>query len=179
MPYVSALVKEVLRWQNVTPLAIPHFLTTEDEYRGYRLPAGSVIIGNTWAILHDEDMYPDPYTFKPERFLLDGKPNPAVKDPTRPSDSGGGMVIESNRDRHPMIYHRHRICPGRHMARSSIWIAVVSILATFNVDKAVDDEGRVIKPTFKYLSAPVSAPLPFKCSITPRSNAAVALIQCI
>jgi cytochrome P450 len=26
-------------------------------------------------------MYPDPYAFKPERFLLDGKLNPAVKDP--------------------------------------------------------------------------------------------------
>ncbi|KAJ7106243.1 cytochrome P450 [Mycena epipterygia] len=103
MPYVSALVKEVLRWQNVTPFAIPHFLATEDEYRGYRLPAGSIVIGNTWAILHDEAMYPDPYAFKPEHFLLDGKPNPAVKDPDCAAFGFG-----------------RRICPGRHMARSSI-----------------------------------------------------------
>ncbi|KAJ7483556.1 cytochrome P450 [Mycena latifolia] len=81
LPYVSALVKEVLRWRPVAPLGIPHFLTVEDEYRGYRLPAGSIVIANAWAILHDEVMYPDSYTFKPERFLLNGKPNPAVKDP--------------------------------------------------------------------------------------------------
>ncbi|KAF8142815.1 cytochrome P450 [Mycena galopus ATCC 62051] len=160
MPYVSALVKEVLRWKNVTPIGIPHFLATEDEYRGYRLPAGSIVIGSTWAILHDENMYPDPYAFKPERFLLHGKPNPAVKDP-------GCAAFGFGR----------RICPGRDMARSSIWITVASILATFNIDKAVDEAGHVIEPTFEYLTALVSAPLPFKCSITPRSKEAVKLIR--
>ncbi|KAJ7347389.1 cytochrome P450 [Mycena albidolilacea] len=160
MPYVSALVKEVLRWKNVTPIAIPHFLATEDEYRGYRLPADSIVIGSTWAILHDELMYPDPYAFKPERFLLAGKLNPAVKDPDCAAFGFG-----------------RRICPGRHMARSSVWIAVVSILATFNIDKAVDEAGHVIEPTFEYLTALVSAPLPFKCSITPRSNEAAKLIR--
>ncbi|KAJ7092249.1 cytochrome P450 [Mycena epipterygia] len=160
MPYVSALVKEVLRWRNVTPIGVPHFLATEDEYRGYRLPAGSIVIGNTWAILHDEVMYPDPYAFKPERFLLDGKPNPAVKDPDCAAFGFG-----------------RRICPGRHMARSSIWITMTSILATFNIDKAVDEAGHIIEPTFEYLTALVSTPLPFKCSITPRSNEAEKLIR--
>jgi cytochrome P450 len=63
MPYVSALVKEVMRWENVTPAgksgvqtsftfsllpAVPHLLMSDDEYRGYRLPAGSIVIGNAW-----------------------------------------------------------------------------------------------------------------------------------
>ncbi|KAJ7231653.1 cytochrome P450 [Mycena rebaudengoi] len=134
--YVSVLVKEVLRWKNVTPIGVPHFLATEDEYRGYRLPAGSIVIGSTWAILHDGLLYPDPYTFKPERFLLDGKLNPAVKDPDCAAFGFG-----------------RRICPGRHMGRSSIWITVASILATFNIDKAVDEAGHVIEPTFEYLTA--------------------------
>ncbi|KAJ7453443.1 cytochrome P450 [Mycena latifolia] len=159
LPYVSALVKEVLRWRNVTPVAVPHLLTTDDKYRGYRLPAGSMVIGNTWAILHDEAMYPDPNAFKPERFLIDGKPNPAVRDP----DAAFGFG--------------RRICPGRHLATSSVWITIVSILATFDIQKAVDDMGNVIEPTGEYTSAAVSAPLPFKCSITPRSEAAVALIK--
>ncbi|KAJ7080673.1 cytochrome P450, partial [Mycena epipterygia] len=149
------LVKEVLRWKNVTPFAVPHVLVTDDEYRGYRLPMGSIVIGNTWAILHDEAMYPDPYAFKPERFLVDGKLNPAAKYP----DSAFGL------------------CPGRHMATSSIWITVASILATFNIGKAVDDEGHVIEPSYEYVSGVISTPLPFKCSITPRSPEVVALIQ--
>jgi hypothetical protein len=70
LPYVSALLKEVLRWRNVTPIgsslrlhllhatyfcfspsiAIPHCVSVEDEYRGYRIPAGSVVIGNVWLM---------------------------------------------------------------------------------------------------------------------------------
>jgi hypothetical protein len=29
-------------------VGVPHVLTVEDEYRGYRLPAGSVVIGHVW-----------------------------------------------------------------------------------------------------------------------------------
>ncbi|KAJ6533290.1 cytochrome P450 [Mycena vulgaris] len=132
MPYVSAVVKEVLRWRPVAPIAIPHFLPIDDEYRGFRLPAGSIVIPNTWAIFHDEVMYPDPYAFKPERFLLNGKPNPAVRNPDEAFGYG------------------RRVCPGRHMATSSVWIAVASILATFNITKVVGDDGQVIEPTHEY-----------------------------
>ncbi|SJL11893.1 uncharacterized protein ARMOST_15307 [Armillaria ostoyae] len=81
MPYVTAIVKEVLRWKNVTPIAIPHLLEVDDVYRGYRLPAGSVVVPNTWAILHDEVAYPDPFSFNPDRFMKDGRLDLAVKDP--------------------------------------------------------------------------------------------------
>ncbi|KAJ7888842.1 cytochrome P450 [Mycena leptocephala] len=157
--YVSAVVKEVLRWRAVTPIGIPHFLSVEDEYRGYRLPASSLVIANTWAILHDEVMYPDPYEFKPERFLLDGKPNPAIRNP----DAAFGFG--------------RRMCPGRHMATSSVWIAVASILATFDITKAVGEDGKVIEPNHAYFPGLVTMPLPFKCSIKPRSQETVDIIQ--
>ncbi|KAJ7688262.1 cytochrome P450 [Mycena rosella] len=155
MPYLAALIKEVLRWENVTPIALPHRLTRDDEYRGYRLPAGSLVIGNAWAILHDETTYPDPFTFKPERFLLDD----AARDP----DTAFGFG--------------RRRCPGRHMAALSLWITIASILATFNIEKAVDDAGHIIEPRHEYVSGLVSTPLPFQCTIIPRSEGAVALIR--
>ncbi|KAJ7495381.1 cytochrome P450 [Mycena latifolia] len=150
LPYVSAIVKEVLRWRNVTPFGVPHRLTADDEYRGYRLPAGSMIIGNTWAILHDEAMYPEPYEFKPERFLFDGKPNPAVRDP----DAAFGFG--------------RRVCPGRHLATSSIWITVASILATFDIQKPVDDMGNVVEPTYEFDSAIVRYANPLHGAWGPR-----------
>ncbi|KAJ6565505.1 cytochrome P450 [Mycena vulgaris] len=159
LPYVSALVKEVMRWENVAPIAIPRLLATEDEYRGYRLPAGSLVVGNAWAILHNENVYPDPHAFKPERFLLDGKLNPAVRNPEAAFGFG------------------RRQCPGRHLALSSIWITVASILAAFDISKAVDEDGRVIEPSHEYLSGIITTPLPFKCSFTPRSQETIALIE--
>ena len=35
----------------------------------------------TRAMLHDETIYPEPFEFKPERFIKDGQLNPAVRDP--------------------------------------------------------------------------------------------------
>ncbi|KAH9941388.1 cytochrome P450 [Amylocystis lapponica] len=54
---------QVMRWRPVVPLV-------EDEYKGYRIPAGSLVLGNSWAILHDPETFPDPEAFKPEpRYL--------------------------------------------------------------------------------------------------------------
>ncbi|KAJ7241641.1 cytochrome P450 [Mycena rebaudengoi] len=159
LPYVTALVKEVLRWRNVTPIAIPHFLAVDDEYRGYRIPAGTIVIGNAWAILHDENAYSDPQSFKPERFLLDGKLNPNIRDPDTAAFGFG-----------------RRICPGRHMAYSSIWITLASMLSTLNIAKVVKD-GKVVEPSYEYFPGLISTPLPFECSITPRSQHAKEVIQ--
>ncbi|KAJ7251389.1 cytochrome P450 [Mycena rebaudengoi] len=81
LPYVSAVVKEVLRWKPVGPIGVPHAVAVEDTYRGYRIPAGSIVVSNIWAMLYDEIEYPNPYKFNPDRFLLNGQLNSAVRDP--------------------------------------------------------------------------------------------------
>ncbi|KAK6988623.1 cytochrome P450 [Favolaschia claudopus] len=159
LPYVAALIKEVLRWRNAGPFGSPHVLTVDDEYKGYHIPAGSIVFGNVWAILHNESEYPDPYSFKPERFLMDGKINPDVRSP----DCAFGFG--------------RRICPGRHMALSSVWITIVSLLATFNITKEIDEDGDTIEPSYKFENGVVSSPAPFKCTITPRSEAATRLVH--
>ena len=50
MPYVAALIKECLRWKSVTPLGVAHKTTEEDEYRGFRIPKGSVVVSNVWYV---------------------------------------------------------------------------------------------------------------------------------
>ena len=48
LPYINAIVKEALRWQNVLPLGV-HHLTTEDMvYNGYFIPEGTLLFPNTW-----------------------------------------------------------------------------------------------------------------------------------
>lgn len=50
LPYLTAVVKETLRWLNVAPLGVPHLLEKDDEYRGYILPKGSLVFSNTWYV---------------------------------------------------------------------------------------------------------------------------------
>ncbi|KAF4567146.1 hypothetical protein EYR36_010763 [Pleurotus pulmonarius] len=133
LPYVTAVAREVQRWQPVTPLAIPHFVTDEDEYKGYRIPANSIVIGNAWAMLHDETKYPEPFAFKPERWLSsDGTLNPDMKEPS------------------VMFGFGRRICPGRYLASSSIWITAAMLLSVFEFTHAIDQNGHRIEPSQKY-----------------------------
>ncbi|KAF5358755.1 hypothetical protein D9758_008597 [Tetrapyrgos nigripes] len=80
IPYVDALFLETLRWIPVAPLSIPHKSIEDDEYNGYYIPGGAAVVGNGWAILHDESVYgPHPHLFNPERFLQeDGSLSPNV-----------------------------------------------------------------------------------------------------
>ncbi|KAJ7283163.1 cytochrome P450 [Mycena rebaudengoi] len=110
-------------------------------------------------MLYDEIEYPDPYKFNPDWFLLNGRLNPAVRDPS--------LVFGFGR----------RVCPGRHMAQSTLWITVVSLLAVFNITKAIGEDGKILEPSYEYHSALVLMPFPFKYSIKPRSKAAADLIR--
>ena len=48
LPYVEAVLKECLRWHPILPLALPHMSIAEDEYRGWRIPKGTVVLANSW-----------------------------------------------------------------------------------------------------------------------------------
>ena len=49
LPYVNAIVKESLRWQTVLPISIFHRTTEDIVYNGYFLPAGTIIVPDTWC----------------------------------------------------------------------------------------------------------------------------------
>ncbi|KAJ7037884.1 cytochrome P450 [Mycena alexandri] len=159
LPYITAIIREIGRWNPVVPLAFPHMLSADDTYDGYHLKAGSVVFPNAWAILHDPAVYPEPHIFKPERFLTDdGKLNLHVKDPEAPWGFG------------------RRACPGRKFATSSMYIAIATILATFEISPAIDSNGNPIEPSAEYGSGMLRYPKPFECNIKPRSSEAATLI---
>jgi cytochrome P450 len=51
LPYLNALIKEVMRFYPIAPLGIPHGATAEDVYKGMRIPKGSVVAPNAWYVL--------------------------------------------------------------------------------------------------------------------------------
>jgi Cytochrome P450 len=129
------------------------------------------------AILHDPVMYPEPDSYKPERFLnSDGS---LRDDPVLASSFGFGK----------------RICPGRHFVDGTLFIVVASMLSVFNIEKAkgTPDEFSYLGSGLRYrrrVSLIVlgdsesqltvflffSRPHSFRCSITPRDKKAEELI---
>jgi hypothetical protein len=68
LPYIDAVLKELSRWNLVVPLGrpfvviiiatilmssegIPHMSTTDDEYNGFYIPKGTIMMGNAWLVL--------------------------------------------------------------------------------------------------------------------------------
>ena len=72
--------------------------TNDDEYNGYYIPKGTVVLGNAWSvrtsfilsvvdlfflfrsILHDPELFNNPMEYQPERYLKDGLLKPDYLD---------------------------------------------------------------------------------------------------
>jgi cytochrome P450 len=66
--YVEAVIKETLRARPVIT-DVARKLTEPSEIGGYTLPQGTFVLPAIIAIHHREDLYPQPFEFRPERFL--------------------------------------------------------------------------------------------------------------
>jgi hypothetical protein len=53
----------------VIPNVAPRLVVKEIEVGGWSYPTGVCLVPNAYLIHHDPEIYPDPYAFRPERFL--------------------------------------------------------------------------------------------------------------
>jgi len=158
LPYVSALVSEVHRWHVVVPTGIPHRLSEDDVHEGHFMPKGSLIIPNLWYMAHNPDVYKKPEIFNPSRFLRE--------EGREPEPDPRGIVFGFGR----------RICPGRLLADTSIFVTCAMVLAAFDIRPYVEN-GRPVMPDLSTQIGLVSQPSLFKCEIIARSKKAIALIN--
>ncbi|KZT03211.1 cytochrome P450 [Laetiporus sulphureus 93-53] len=70
------------------------------------------------CMTRDADIFPNPETFRPERF-----------------ETMTAQTIHLYDSRKIVFGHGRRICPGRQLADSSVWLAMANILACFNISK--------------------------------------------
>ncbi|KAJ6131842.1 hypothetical protein N7471_007057 [Penicillium samsonianum] len=115
MPYVQGFVKEVLRWRPILQ-GLPHYTTADDTYMGYHIPKGSTVLFNHWSAHQDEDLYPEPSVFRPERY---------IKNPDLPLGAFG---------------YGRRSCPGRHLAMMTLETMIPSLLWAFDFHSSADLE---------------------------------------
>ncbi|KAF5348483.1 hypothetical protein D9756_009666 [Leucocoprinus leucothites] len=155
LKYLAAVIKESLRWNPVLPTSVPHLVSEDDEYMGYFIPKGTVVMSNTYAMLHDKENFPDPDKFDPERFIKNGILCDDIIDPETIATFGFGR----------------RICPGSHIALANLYMAAASILHLFDLLPPLDADGRPVEPKAVFSSdSIVSEPAKFDCRIVPRKG---------
>ncbi|GJE96516.1 cytochrome P450 [Phanerochaete sordida] len=151
LPQITALLNESLRWNTPVPLGLPHSTISDDEYKGYFIPAGSVVMSNCWGILRNEQVYAQAERFMPERWMAEG--GVLRRDVPMPDEAFG---------------FGRRICPGRYFAVDFLWLAIAQIMAVFKIERTLDEQGKEIVPTVELTPRLISIPKPFKCRFTPR-----------
>jgi cytochrome P450 len=67
--YLDATITEILRLRPVLPNAEPRLVKQPVRIGGVEYPAGVVLLASAYLIHHDPSIYPEPYAFRPERFL--------------------------------------------------------------------------------------------------------------
>ncbi|KAG1852612.1 cytochrome P450 [Suillus tomentosus] len=138
LPCLQAFISESLRWRPPLPTGALAHRTTQDIIwasdlgqliENYCIPAGTTIFANHWAISRDPDTYPEPDTFKSQRWI----------------DEQGRLRDDFTF--FPYGFGR-RVCPGQHVAQRSVFINSLLILWAFQLTldrtKPLDDMGMMI-----------------------------------
>ncbi|KAG2039358.1 cytochrome P450 [Suillus americanus] len=135
LPRLQAFISEALRWRPVASGGVITFtlqerLTEQPKtwfgQENYCIPAGTTVIGNNWSISRDPDVYPDPFAFKPQRWI---------------NEQG-----DLRNDLKFFVYgFGRRACPGQHIANRSVFIITLLILwaykLTLDPTKPLEDMG--------------------------------------
>ncbi|CAL1703236.1 unnamed protein product [Somion occarium] len=199
LPYVEAILKEVLRWKPVTPLALPHYTATSDEYRGYYIPKGSIVLGVSEIFIDclsfttctehiQECLASLRFVFVislefaliiPNREMLHDPVEYPCPDQFRPQrflNPDGSLNPDVPDPSVACFGFGRRICPGRFLSLNSLFSAIAAVLHTFTITPALDQNGKPVEVELRMQSGMIPHPEPFPCSIQPRSLAAEALV---
>ncbi|RPA95776.1 cytochrome P450 [Choiromyces venosus 120613-1] len=153
LPYIEKVVQETLRWRPVAVNAFYHAVTEDDEYLGYRIPKGAWVVGNSWGIHLDPEVYPNPNDFNPDRF---------------DDETLGHVAFGFGR----------RACPGKYIAKNSLFINISRLLWSFDIGPKIRPDGtEVLVDDMAFTNGFLSQPLPFECSIKPRDQGRVEVIE--
>ncbi|PPQ74860.1 hypothetical protein CVT24_002899 [Panaeolus cyanescens] len=156
LPYIKSIMAEVYRWGPAVPLAVPHAPNQDDEYNGLFIPKGSIVLANSWHMLHDPEWYPNPMEFTPERY--------------------NGQDDEMEKVKNVAFGFGRRFCPGFHFAEGTFFAIASITLATCDILPGLDENGVEVLPQYLFTSGTISFPEAFPLRVRARSPQASALL---
>ena len=143
LPYTEAFIYEVLRRSSIVPLGTSHATTKNTSFAGFNLPKGTTIIPLLYGCNMNADLWTNPESFEPERFL---------------NEQGR---FEKPKHFIPFGVGR-RICLGDTLAKDEIFLFLTSILHVYTLKCP---EGHTL-PSLEGEFGSTSKPKPYKVSIS-------------
>lgn len=153
--YVTAFVKETLRFFTVIPISLPRVSISDIEYEGAVIPAGTTFYMNAYAADYDSSFFTSPHIFSPERYL---PPSTHASSGTPHFGYGAGS----------------RMCAGSHLANRELFVAFSRLIMSLHLDEAGDPRERPILDALECNAQKTSLttdPKPFKLRIRLRKGA--------
>ncbi|KAL8566458.1 hypothetical protein ACOMHN_015094 [Nucella lapillus] len=152
LPYTQAVLQETMRLGIVAPLALPHKTRCDTTVGGYDVPKDTMVLVNLWALAHDPQLWEEPHTFNPERFLDEqGQLKPTPK---------GWLPFSAG----------PRMCVGETVAKAELLLLLTSLLQRFVLSLP---RGQAFCPVSLVGSMVSHLPTPYKIVVTPRSPGVV------
>lgn len=120
LPYLRCVINETLRLYPPTPLLLPHLSSEDCIVAGYKIPRGTTLLVNAWAMHRDPKVFEDAAHFKPERFK--------------------GM--EGERDGYKFVPFGagRRICPGAAMGMRIVSLTLGTLVQCFDWERVGSQE---------------------------------------
>lgn len=134
---------------------------------GYRIPKGTSVMLNVWAINMDAKRHEDPRAFEPARYLGDDT-----------TSFESATSAEAGRRDHFVFGAGRRLCQGTHVADRSLFLAISRLVWAFRMERPVGADGDPIVPDPDAITQGVLVqPMPFPARITPRSERHAEVIR--
>jgi cytochrome P450 len=115
LPYFEATFAEITRFSSLVPLGLNHSAEKDSKILGFDCPKGTQIIANLYTIHHNEEYFPQPEAFKPERFL-----------------SSDGKTFKKHEGLLPFGYGK-RVCLGETLARDEFFLYFANLFHKFSI----------------------------------------------
>ncbi|CAL0317746.1 unnamed protein product [Lupinus luteus] len=126
LPYLQAMIKEVLRFRMAIPLLVPHMNLQHAKLGGFDIPTESKVLVNAWWLANNPDHWNKPEEFRPERFL----------------EEESNVEVNGNDLRYIPFGVGRRSCPGLIIAMPIIGITLSRLVQNLSSCLLLDNQRR-------------------------------------
>uniref|UniRef100_A0A8C1TUF0 Cytochrome P450 1A n=1 Tax=Cyprinus carpio TaxID=7962 RepID=A0A8C1TUF0_CYPCA len=112
LPFLEAFILEIFRHSSFLPFTIPHCTSKDTSLNGYFIPKDTCVFVNQWQVNHDPELWKDPSSFNPDRFL-----------------SADGTVLNKMEGEKVLVFGLgKRRCIGESIGRAEVFLFLAILL---------------------------------------------------